>query len=224
MAGRCVLERTRGRVDDDVANGREVRRPAAGEESVQALEQLARAGRVVRQGRERRPHLSHRGGCSEPVADDVPDRQRDPPVGQLEGVVPVAADLEHVAARLVQRRQSDAGALGEPRREQRSLQPDRDLALLGLQRSQSPLGFDPIGDVDPRRVEESHRARFVQDRMHDEIDDALAAVGDPVGQRLAEDLACQAWPAATRIRPCTSSEPRHHGVSQKGRPSTSSRV
>ena len=107
MTGGRVLQGSGGRVDDHVTHRREVRRPAPGEEAVQALEQLARAGRVVCEGSERRSHLPHRRGGSEPVADNVPDRQRDPPVRQLEGVVPVAADLEHVAAGLVQRRQRD---------------------------------------------------------------------------------------------------------------------
>ena len=109
-----------------------------------------------------------------------------------------------------------SGPLGEPRRQQRSLQPDRDLPFLGFERSQSLLGLDPVGDVDPGRVEETHHARFVHDRMHHEIDDALAAVGDPVGQRLAEDLACRSLLRREANSPLTSSEPRHHGVSQNG--------
>ena len=107
MTGGRVLHGTGGRIDDRVTDGREVRRPAAGEEAVQTLEQLTRPGGVVGEGSQRRSDLPHCRGGSEPVADNVSDRQSDPPVRQFEGVVPVAADLEHVAAGLVQRRQSD---------------------------------------------------------------------------------------------------------------------
>ena len=189
MAGGGVLQDAGGRIDDRVTDGREVCRRAASEKAVQALEQLARPRRVVGESGERRSDLPHCGGGSEPVADDVSHRQSDPTVRQLEGVVPVTSDLEHVAAGLVQRRHGDIGAIDEARGEECSLQPDRDLPFLGFQRSKSVFGLDPLRDVDPRRVQETHHARFVHDRMHHEIDDALAAVRHPVGQRLAEDLA-----------------------------------
>ena len=189
MAGGGVLEHTCGWVDDRVTDGREVGGRAAGEKAVQPLEQLAGAGRVVGESGERRSNLPHRRGGSEPVADDVSHRQGNPPVRQFEGVVPVTADLEHIAAGLVQRRHGDIGAIDELCGKECSLQPHRDRALLGFQGPERILGFDPLRDVDPGRVQEAHHPFLVHDRMHHEIDDALAAVGHPVGQRLTEDLA-----------------------------------
>ena len=65
------------------------------------VEQLARAVGMLGERREGRAELSHRRGRGEAVADDVADRQRDPAVWEREGVVPVTADLEHVAAGVV---------------------------------------------------------------------------------------------------------------------------
>ena len=69
------------------------------------------------------------------------------------------------------------------------MKPDRDLPFLSLECSKGIFGLDPLRDIDPRRVKETHHPRFVHDRMHHELDDALTAVRQPVGQRLAEDLA-----------------------------------
>ena len=70
------------------------------------------------------------------------------------------------------------------------MQPDRDLALLGFLRTQRFFGTCPVGDVDPGRVQETHHALLVANGVHREVDEALGAVGEPVAQRLTEDLAC----------------------------------
>jgi hypothetical protein len=64
------------------------------------------------------------------VADDVADREADPPLGQRQRLVPVPADLEPLVARPVDGGGRHAWALDEALRQQRALQADCDRVLV----------------------------------------------------------------------------------------------
>ncbi len=189
MTGRGVLERTGRRVEHSVTDSREIGGIGGRDERVEAPEQLARRIRVSRQRRERGPQLAHRRSRGQSVADDVADRQRDATIRKREHVVPVASHLERGARRLVTGRHRDSGGHDQARGKQGPLQPDRDLALLCFLRPQRGFGTRSLGDVDPGRIQETHRARLVANRVNREVDEPLGTVGEPVAQRLTEDLA-----------------------------------
>ena len=311
VAGRGVLDLARGRIEHHVADRREVGRPRTCEEPVEPAQKHAGRLGVLCERPERGPHLPHRGGRGETVADDVADREADPPVRELERVVPVTADLEHVAAGLVVRCErepraaDEAGRAGAPaatrsqsrapppparaaprrrafargcpyrrrptrRRRRRGCvpasrgrrrggaprtprardvrSPERGLrspspgptpyagclvvgmdrvepaeALVLLQalprvlaprrlridetahrvgcpgdvgddrdeRAEALLRLLALGDVDSGRMEEADVAQPVEDRVHPEVDETLGAVGEPVAERLAEDVPLQ---------------------------------
>ena len=108
MTGRRVVEHARCRIEDAVAHGREIRGARGRDECVQPREELAWRFRISRQRRQRRAHLAHRRSRGQSVADNVADRQRDLTVRKLENVVPVSADLERRACRLITSRDRHA--------------------------------------------------------------------------------------------------------------------
>ena len=110
MPGRCIVEDA-GRTDRARRSRRSrSRSPRPAEEAVEPRRAAPRDLGMLGERGERRPQLPHRGGGGEAVADDVADGQADAPVGELERVVPVAADLEHVAAGFVARRDREPRA------------------------------------------------------------------------------------------------------------------
>ena len=107
MPGRRIVEDARRRIEHGVADGGEVGRPRPQQEPLQPGEQLAGTRGMLGESGERCAELSHRGGGREAVADHVADGQADAAVGERERVVPVAADLEDVAAGFVARRKCE---------------------------------------------------------------------------------------------------------------------
>ncbi len=135
MPGGAVLQYPRRRIDDRVTNSGEVRCHTSSKELVEAPEQLPWPLGMEGEGSERCPHLPHGRGGSESVADDVADGHRNSTVRYFEGVVPIAADFERIAAGLVQRREGELRTFDEACREERSLKPDGNFALLGFEGS-----------------------------------------------------------------------------------------
>ena len=113
------------------------------------------------------------------LADDVPDGQRDAAVRQLERVVPVAADLEHVAARLVAAPRRRSRELDEPRRSSARCRP------IAISRSSASCARSACSAATRSVMSipvgcRKRTSRLVPDRVHREVDDALAAVRHPV--------------------------------------------
>ena len=117
-----------GRVDHEVEAGDEhLLRDVRAEEVVDALEHLARRDDPLAGGAQQAPGRRHHHRGRDALVGDVADDHRDLPVGQLEEVVEVAADL---AGRLVVRRHLPAGKVGQHAREEVLLDQRRDLELL----------------------------------------------------------------------------------------------
>ena len=96
-------------------------------ETVQPGERGAGTGLLEQQRPAGAAQLAHHGGGGQAVADTVADDQRDAPVVEVDDVVPVAADLQRAAGRVVAHRE----AAGQRRRaEHRVLQRQRGFALL----------------------------------------------------------------------------------------------
>ena len=126
MARRGVGEEPRRRVDRDADRGGHL---VVAHVADQAPHDLRRGGVVVGVGAERVAQLSHQRRCRDAPARDVADADVHDPVGPLHDVVPVAADLEARAARLVATRGIDAG---DPRElgQQAALERHGDAVLL----------------------------------------------------------------------------------------------
>ena len=151
---------------------------------------LGRGGVVVGVGAERIAQLSDQRRCRDAPARDVADADVHDPIGPLHDVVPVAADLEARAARLVATRGIDAG---DPRElgQQAALERHGDavLLLITLAAVASALAQGPglgagacedpgqQGETDQRRPRDQH-----------ELDDEAASrVPEDLGARAVED-------------------------------------
>ena len=111
MPGGRVAHLARGRIDDRVDQRRAARAGDAVRVAAQQLQQPRRRAPLERVRAQRAAQLAHRRGGFGAVADDVADRDPQPPAGQLDDVVEVAArrgalgrqvadrDLEPVRAR-----------------------------------------------------------------------------------------------------------------------------
>ena len=134
-------------------------------------------GRVPleRVGAQAGAQLAHEGRGAQPVAGDVADGQADAAAGELDDVVPVAADL--VAGREVARRGLDADEVGEAVGQQAALQGDR-AAMLAIERVEEPRAVDRRcrlagGELEQRRVVIGELARRDRADVQHADDDAL---------------------------------------------------
>ena len=119
---------TVGRIDHEVEAGDEhLLGDVGAEEVVDPLEHLARRDDPLARGAQEAPRGGHHHRGRDALVGDVADDHRDLPVGQLEEVVEVAADL---ACGLVVRRHFPAGQIGQHAREEVLLDQRRDLQLL----------------------------------------------------------------------------------------------
>ena len=122
-----VRELSRVRVERQ-AHGR--RHLVARDVPAHAAQQLGRRGVVVGIRAERVAHLPHQHGGADAATGDVSDRDVDDAVAAPHDVVPVAADLEARATRLIAAEQLDAFDLGQVLRQQAALEAHRDGVLV----------------------------------------------------------------------------------------------
>jgi len=124
VAGHRYLAYPADRVVDRVGAGGEVRLALA--EGAHELVELQQGvgGRQLEhgQGVDRGAQPPHGVGGPHTVPGHVPDHERDPASGQRDGLVPVPADLDHLAAGQVAVPDLDRGGRGEPGRQHAPLQ------------------------------------------------------------------------------------------------------
>ena len=120
---------------------------------------------------QRHAQPTHRGGGRQAVTHHVPDADPQAIVAQPERVIPVTADLEHVAAGLVARGDLDSGVLDQSVGQERPLktQGDRVLLLAQLRRAEIDL------EARPHLL---HELRVLKDP-------ALVGIGEAQHQRAA---------------------------------------
>jgi hypothetical protein len=103
MPGRRERDPAAVRVDLRIGDRRVARCLDLVDERVQVAEHRGRLQVRAGQRADGAAQLSHRAGRDKAPADDVSDDDADPAPRQLEGVVPVAADLEVLDRRVIQR-------------------------------------------------------------------------------------------------------------------------
>ena len=114
------------------------------QQAIEALERLGGRVALQRVGAQTRAQLAHERRGPQPMAGDVADREADLAGGQLDDVVPVAADL--VARRQVAHRCVDADEVGEAVGQQAALQGDR-AAMLAVERVEQARAVDRGGGL-----------------------------------------------------------------------------
>ncbi len=131
VAGHRELDLAGDRVVDPVGAGREVRLALADvlHELVELLQRRRRGQLEHRQGLDRGAQPSHRDRGADAVPGHVADDQRDPRAGQPDRLVPVAADLDQLAAGQVTVADVDRGGIGQAGRQHRPLQRERGRVL-----------------------------------------------------------------------------------------------
>ncbi len=115
MAAVGPRDRAPLRVDDRVDDREQVLvapRELVAVQQRQRLAGVAVAGLGEREGAGQRPELSHRGRRPDAAAGDVADHDPEAPVGHLERVVPVPADLRGKPRHVVGGRHRDPAHLG----------------------------------------------------------------------------------------------------------------
>jgi hypothetical protein len=134
VAGGCVAELPRRRVENGVEDRRALDVVHLGGEVVERGEHRARR-RVVERGRAQRPpQPAHRADSRDAVTDGVADDEGEPPGAEGDGVVPVATGGPHRRRRLVAAGQPQIGQQRQGRRQQRVLDlPDHAGERLGPQ-------------------------------------------------------------------------------------------
>ena len=149
VTGAGVAHQTGDRVEHATEDGGAGRARQQRGEPVQRHERPGRARVLQQQRAAGAAQLTHHRRGPQPVSHAVADHDADPPVRQLHGVVPVAADLERHRGRGVPHRETG----GELRRaEDRPLQGQRGLPLLvDLVHPVQPLG-DVAGQQRQQRL------------------------------------------------------------------------
>src|SRR5207248_2443608 len=125
------LQLPRGGVEHRQAQGGDDARVVAGQDLVDQAGDGQRRVPLQDEGTQRVPELTHHRGRVQRVALHVADGDQDP-VLPAERLVEVAADLGLVAGREVAERDGQAGYLRRGRRQQATLQGQRDDVLLGV--------------------------------------------------------------------------------------------
>ena len=168
VPGAAPLQRA-GR-DVEVAEEQRRQRPAGHprDEVVEGVDGLARRQALQGVRPHRRPQLTHHQRAGQALAGDVADAHRDPAVGELEHVVPVAADLHLLLGGAVRRRQLQAGQLREALGQQEALQGRRDRRV----------ALDVPGLLDDGRQDPGQR-----DEQRSRLGPQRLGGGQPGGQR-----------------------------------------
>ena len=154
--------------------------------AVEELESTARTVAFERVGVQRRPQLPHQRRGTEAVTDHVADYHTDQAPGQLDHVIPVAADL--VASRLVAGGDPRPGDVGDPPGEQAALEHHGD-PVLALQRLVQARALDPGGcprgrDLEDRQVTLTKCARLQEPTCSTPISPPSTTSGTPSSERI----------------------------------------